>query len=70
MARALVHRPRVLVADEPTGNLDSQIGSQVIAILEELRREENAALLMATHYPEVAAAAYRRLELADGRAVE
>ena len=69
VARALVHKPRVLVADEPTGNLDSRTGAAVIALLEELRQEENAALLLATHDREVAATADRRLVLADGRVV-
>jgi putative ABC transport system ATP-binding protein len=69
VARALVHTPRVLIADEPTGNLDSRTGSDVISLLEELRREEKAALLMATHDREVAAIADRRLVLADGRVV-
>jgi ABC-type lipoprotein export system ATPase subunit len=69
VARALVHRPRVLVADEPTGNLDSRIGSDVVALLDELRRDERAALLLATHDAKVAAVADSVLELADGRVV-
>ena len=66
VARALVHRPKVVVADEPTGNLDSRTGEAVITLLDELRREEGAALLMATHDTRVAAAAGRVIELADG----
>jgi putative ABC transport system ATP-binding protein len=69
VARALVHRPQVVVADEPTGNLDSHTGAAVVALLAELRREEGATLLLATHDPKVAAAADRLVELADGRAV-
>ena len=69
VARALVHRPRVLVADEPTGNLDSRTGAGVVALLDELRRGEQAALLWATHDAQVAAFADRVLELADGRVV-
>jgi putative ABC transport system ATP-binding protein len=69
VARALVHRPRVLVADEPTGNLDSKTGAGVVALLDELRRDEQAALLLATHDAKVAAVADRVLELADGRVV-
>jgi predicted ABC-type transport system involved in lysophospholipase L1 biosynthesis ATPase subunit len=69
VARALVHRPQVVVADEPTGNLDSHTGAEVVALLAELRREEGATLLLATHDPRVAAAADRLVELADGRAV-
>lgn len=69
VARALVHRPRVLVADEPTGNLDSRTGSEVMALLDELRRDENAALLLATHDAKMAAVADRLCTLADGRFV-
>ena len=69
VSRALVHRPRVLVADEPTGNLDSRTGSDVVALLDELRRDEQAALLLATHDSKVAAVADTVLELADGRVV-
>jgi putative ABC transport system ATP-binding protein len=69
VARALVHRPRVLVADEPTGNLDSRTGAAVLELLAELREDEGAALLMATHDAEVAAGADRVVELADGMVV-
>ncbi|MBW2423378.1 MAG: ABC transporter ATP-binding protein [Deltaproteobacteria bacterium] len=69
VARALVHRPRVLVADEPTGNLDSRTGAEVVALLDELRRDEQAALLLATHDATVATVADRVCELADGRVV-
>ncbi len=69
VARALVHRPSVVVADEPTGNLDSRIGAAVIELLDELRRSEGATLLLATHDAKVAAAADRICELADGRLI-
>jgi putative ABC transport system ATP-binding protein len=69
VARALVHRPQVVVADEPTGNLDSRTGAAVLELLSELRRDEGAALLMATHDAAVAAGADRVVELADGRVV-
>lgn len=69
LARALVHRPRLLVADEPTGNLDSRTGSAVLELLAELRREEGAALLLATHDESVAATADRIVHLHDGRIV-
>jgi len=69
VARALVHRPQVVVADEPTGNLDSRTGTAVMELLAELRREEGAALLLATHDGAVASLADRLVELADGRRV-
>jgi putative ABC transport system ATP-binding protein len=70
LARALVHRPRVLVADEPTGNLDSRTGEAVLALIEELQREEGAALLLATHDEQVAATMQRTIHLHDGRITE
>jgi putative ABC transport system ATP-binding protein len=69
VARALVHRPQVVVADEPTGNLDSRTGAAVVALLAELRREQGTTLLLATHDSRVAAVADRLIELADGRSV-
>ncbi len=67
VARALVHRPALLVADEPTGNLDSENGRRIVALLRELNRETGTAMLLATHAPEVAAAAHRIIRMRDGR---
>jgi putative ABC transport system ATP-binding protein len=69
IARALVHRPAVLVADEPTGYLDSATGASVLELLDELRQEEATALLLATHDLQLAAAADRVLRLQDGVAL-
>ncbi len=69
LARALVHRPRIVVADEPTGNLDSHTGAAVLGLLEELQREEGAALLLATHDDRVSRAADRIVHLRDGAIV-
>ena len=69
IARALVHEPALLVADEPTGNLDSDNGSRVLALLAELNRELGITILLATHAPEVAAAARRVLRMRDGHFV-
>ena len=69
VARALAHRPSVVVADEPTGNLDSRTGAAVIELLDELRRSEGATLLLATHDAKIAAIADRVCELADGRLI-
>ena len=70
VARALVHRPAVLIADEPTGNLDSESGARVLALLLELQRSENATLVLATHDPALDARAQRVLALRDGRLVQ
>ncbi|MEZ5977665.1 MAG: ABC transporter ATP-binding protein [Planctomycetota bacterium] len=67
VARALVHRPRLVVADEPTGNLDSTSGERVVALLDELRRSEGAALVLATHDERIAARAERVVHVRDGR---
>jgi ABC-type lipoprotein export system ATPase subunit len=70
VARALVHRPMLLLADEPTGNLDSHAGAAVLALLDELRRNEGAALVLATHDTVVARAADRVVSMKDGRIEE
>ena len=66
IARALVRRPRVILADEPTGALDPDTGRVVMALLEEVARESNAALIVITHDMAVAARAQRAYELYDG----
>ena len=67
VARALVHSPDVLIADEPTGNLDNASGDQVLALLRECAGRFGAAVLMATHSTEAAAIADVRVRLRDGR---
>ena len=67
IARAVVHEPALLIADEPTGNLDSENGARILELLQEVNRRSGAALLLATHDPAVAAAADRTVEMRDGR---
>ena len=67
IARALVHRPALLVADEPTGNLDSENGANVLALIAELNTELGVTVLLATHAADIAAAAKRVLRMKDGR---
>ena len=67
IARALVHEPALLVADEPTGNLDSDNGARVLALLRDLNRDMGVTILLATHAGDVAAAAARVLRMRDGR---
>lgn len=67
IARALVTQPTILVADEPTGNLDSTTGAQVLDLFARLHRELNLTLIIATHDPAVAARATRVLHMVDGR---
>jgi putative ABC transport system ATP-binding protein len=66
LARAFITRPPVLMADEPTGNLDSANGTHVLDLLLRLNREEGATLVLVTHDPQVAARADRIITLRDG----
>jgi putative ABC transport system ATP-binding protein len=67
IARALVHEPLLLLADEPTGNLDESSASEVLALLEQLRVQRGTTLVMVTHDEQLAARADRVLELREGR---
>jgi ABC-type lipoprotein export system ATPase subunit len=67
IARALVHSPDILIADEPTGNLDTASGDQVLGLLREAATKFGATVLMATHSAEAAAIASVRVNLRDGR---
>jgi putative ABC transport system ATP-binding protein len=70
IARAFMMRPSVLLADEPTGNLDTANGAHVLELLLELNREQRTTLVLVTHDQELAARADRRITLRDGRIVE
>ena len=67
IARAVVHDPVLVIADEPTGNLDSTTGAHILDTLTRLNRERGVTLLLATHASEVAAAADRVVHMRDGR---
>jgi len=70
LARAFANRPRILFADEPTGNLDRRTGASIVEMLEELNREARTTLVLVTHDPALAERAHRVVSLADGRIVE
>jgi len=70
IARALVHSPYLLLADEPTGNLDTATGNVILEVLRRLTREKNTATVMATHSPEAAALASTVVRLRDGKIEE
>ncbi|MCA9971512.1 MAG: ABC transporter ATP-binding protein [Anaerolineales bacterium] len=67
IARALVHDPMLVLADEPTGNLDEQTGERVLTLLLELTRQAGKTLIMATHNPAIAELADRVMRVGDGR---
>lgn len=67
IARAVIHQPALLIADEPTGNLDSENGARVLALLVELNREMGLTILLATHGAETAAVAKRLIRMRDGQ---
>jgi putative ABC transport system ATP-binding protein len=69
LARAFANRPRILFADEPTGNLDAETGSGVVDLLFELNREAGVTVVLVTHDPDLAARAGRVVRLAGGRIV-
>lgn len=66
IARALVNNPKIIFADEPTGNLDSATGDAIMNILNKLHKEEGVAILMVTHEDELAKAANRLIRMKDG----
>jgi putative ABC transport system ATP-binding protein len=67
IARALANRPQVLLADEPTGNLDSTTGEEILSLLRRLSAEQQLTVVLITHDPAIAAAAPRLLRMHDGR---
>ncbi|MGB7213211.1 MAG: ABC transporter ATP-binding protein [Gemmatimonadales bacterium] len=69
LARAFANRPRILFADEPTGNLDAENGAVIIDLLLEWNRDVGTTLVLVTHDPDLAARASRIIRLADGRLV-
>ncbi len=70
IARALVNQPSILLADEPTGNLDSKTSEEIMGIFQRLNREMGITIIMITHEPDIAAFAKRNIHFKDGRIVD
>ncbi len=70
IARSLVNNPSIILADEPTGNLDSRSSQEIMDILEGLNREDGITLVLVTHEPEMAAHAQRIIHLRDGQIID
>jgi putative ABC transport system ATP-binding protein len=69
IARALVNQPRVILADEPTGNLDSVNSRMILELFKDLNSRLGLTVVMITHNPEAAAVGHRTIEMRDGRVV-
>jgi putative ABC transport system ATP-binding protein len=69
IARALVTSPRLLLADEPTGNLDTQTSDEIMQLLVRLNREQNITIVLITHEADIARFAHRLVRFRDGRIV-
>jgi lipoprotein-releasing system ATP-binding protein len=67
LARALVNEPKVLLADEPTGNLDRHTGREILEVISSFNRQGRQTLVMVTHDPELAQMAHRAVHLVDGK---
>ena len=70
IARALCNEPSILIADEPTGELDTKRGMEIVKLLRELNLELNQTILMVTHDPSVGALAERMLKMRDGQIID
>lgn len=69
IARAVIYEPEILLADEPTGNLDSKSGNEIMSLFSKINREKEITILMVTHSEECASYAGRRITLSDGRII-
>ncbi len=70
MARALANKPALILADEPTGSLDTQAGDEVMALLTELNASQNTTIIVVTHDHHIARSTHRILSMQDGRIVD
>ena len=69
IARALAMQPKIIFADEPTGNLDTKTSAEVLELMKHIVKEENQTLIMVTHDNDIAKVADRQIRIVDGKAV-
>jgi putative ABC transport system ATP-binding protein len=69
IARALIDQPKIVLADEPTGNLDSKTGAQILDLLNKLNKEEKTTMIVVTHDMKIADKTERKIKLVDGKNV-
>ncbi|HIE17246.1 MAG TPA: ATP-binding cassette domain-containing protein, partial [Dehalococcoidia bacterium] len=69
IARALVNNPAIILADEPTGNLDTQTSKDIMVLLQRLNKEQGITIVLVTHEPDIAAYTQRSIYLRDGQIV-
>ena len=70
IARAIIGNPEILLADEPTGNLDSKMGAEIMELLHKLNREDGRTIVMVTHNEQQAAQTSRIIKFLDGRQIQ
>ena len=70
IARALIMNPKIILADEPTGNLDSKTGAEILSLIESLNRDFKTTVIMVTHEHDVALRAQKQIYIKDGRTVK
>ena len=70
IARALVNRPRVLLADEPTGNLDAETGGEIVRLLRDLNQQDGLTIIMVTHNLDIVADSHRVVRMTEGRVAD
>ena len=70
IARALINNPKLILADEPTGNLDTKTGDKILSLLEELNKEDKITVVLVTHEADIAIHARRKIEIRDGEIIK